>query len=424
MFIDTGIHLLLLGLKNILVHRLRSALTVLGIILGVASVIIMLAVGEAARFQALSQIEQLGATNIIVRSVKPLDKPKQSNQRQLLLSYGLKFADLEKIEQIPHVRSITPLREFRRDICFQNQKLSGRVVAVMPGYLEANGLKIAQGRWLTQRDHELIANNAVIGSETASRLFPFQDPIGKAVTVNNLSFVVVGVTEKRAASAGVGSSLSAQDYNRDIYIPFATDQARVGKMLFQMRAGSIEFEMLEMSQVSLAIDRIENVRRTAEVIQDLMDRYHPDQDVAVVIPLDLIEKAEQTQRLFTMVLGAIASISLMVGGIGIMNIMLATVTERTKEIGIRRALGAKQRDIIWQFLTETMVLSSAGGILGVALGVGGAISVNEFFQFPTILTTWSLTLAFAVSLVLGLLFGIYPAIRAAHMDPIEALRHE
>ncbi len=424
MFFDTSLHLLRLGLKNILVHRLRSALTVLGIVLGVASVIIMLAVGEAARFQALSQIEQLGATNVIVRSVKPMEKPKQSNQRQLLLTYGLTKGDLDRLESIPHVKSATPLREFRREISYKERKIDGRIVSVMPHYFEANGLQLAHGRLLTPRDHDLVANVAVIGSETADRLFPVDDPIGRSINVNNQFFIVIGVTAYRAASAGVGSSLSAQDYNRDVYIPFSTDQQRIGKLLFNRRAGAIELEKLEISQVSLAIDGIDQVRRTAEVIQDLMDRYHPDQDVAVVIPLDLIEKAEQTQRLFTLVLGAIASISLMVGGIGIMNIMLATVTERTREIGIRRALGAKQRDIIWQFLTETMVLSSVGGTLGVMLGVGGAMGVNEFFEFPTILTTWSLLLAFSVSIVLGLFFGIYPAVRAAQLDPIEALRHE
>jgi putative ABC transport system permease protein len=189
-------------------------------------------------------------------------------------------------------------------------------------------------------------------------------------------------------------------------------------------APSFKIEKFELSQMTVAVDSMDHVKQTAEIIQSTLDQYHTKKDVEITVPLDLLERAEKTQRIFTLVLGAIASISLIVGGIGIMNIMLATVTERTREIGIRRALGAKRRDVAWQFLAETMTLSSLGGFLGVGLGIGLSFVVTSFFHFPTIIRAWSTLLAFAVSVIVGLVFGTYPARRAALMDPIEALRHE
>jgi putative ABC transport system permease protein len=218
--------------------------------------------------------------------------------------------------------------------------------------------------------------------------------------------------------------MSAQDYNRDVYIPFATDQARFGKVLVNERAGSFNLEQLEISQITVGIDDMAHVKKTAGIIEGLIEQYHSKVDTAITIPLDLLEQAEKTQRLFTLVLGAIASISLIVGGIGIMNIMLATVTERTREIGIRRALGAKRRQIALQFLVETVVLSAMGGVLGVCAGIGLAYAVAKILEFPTIVRSWSPLVAFGVSVAVGLIFGTYPARRAAAMDPIEALRHE
>jgi putative ABC transport system permease protein len=419
-----ALHWLRLGLRNIAAHRLRSCLTVSGIILGVASVIIMLSVGEGAKHEAIQQIQQLGATNLILRSSKPLEQRKEESQR-LLLTYGLTFADLERITTtVPTIVGATPIREFRREFQYGERKIEGRIVAATPNYLEHNGLTIARGRFLVDRDNIEFTNVAVLGAETAAVLFPIADPVGKSLKIGDFSYTIIGVTEQRAQSAGIGSSLSAQDYNRDVYIPFETDRIRNGPILVSFRAGTIEAEKLQISQITVAVDTLENVKPTAEILQGLLDRFHPKKDVTITVPLDLLEKAEQTQRLFTLVLGAIASISLLVGGIGIMNIMLATVTERTREVGIRRALGAKRRDIIWQFLVETMVLSSLGGLLGVGLGLATTYGVTYFFGLKTIVQSWSPFLAFSVSVGLGLVFGIYPARRAAYMDPIEALRHE
>ncbi len=423
--LERFLHLLRIGLKSLAVHRLRSFLTVLGIVLGVGSVIVMLAVTEAAQHEAVQKIKDLGATNIIVRSVKPIEEDKKA-RNQDLLAYGLIVADLDRIrETIPTVESVTPLREFRKELRYLDRHLEGRVVGVMPNYLEMNGLKMARGRFLTDIDNQRYANVCILGSEAAEKLFPIEDPLGRSIRIGGSHFYrVVGVTEKRAPTAGIGSSLTAQDYNRDVYIPFHTDRVRFGQLVIYYRTGSFQAEKLEISQLTVTVDRMENVKKTAEIIDGLLGMYHPRKDTAITVPLDLLEKAEQTQRLFALVLGAIASISLLVGGIGVMNIMLATVTERTKEIGIRRALGAKRRDINLQFLTEAVVLTSVGGFLGVGVGISLSHLVTYFFEFPTIIQPWSPMVAFAVSVAVGLVFGTYPAQRAANMDPIEALRHE
>ncbi len=413
-------HTLRIGFKSIGVHRLRSTLTTLGIVLGVGSVIVMLAVGEAARFKAIEQIKDLGATNIIVRSIKPSADDNKQDKNQFTLQYGVTQQDMERIaDTIPTVTSVTPFREFRKDLRSLEHKLECRVVGVTPNFLEMNGLTLSYGRFISPVDNERYENVAVLGAEAAEKLFPIDNPVGQSVCVNEQFFFrVIGVTERKVPSAGVGNSLAAQDFNRDMYIPFATDQARFGKVLVYQRSGTYEREKLEISQLTIGVDRMEHVEKTAEVIQGLIDQYHTKTDTAITIPLDLLKKAEQTQRIFTLVLGAIASISLVVGGIGVMNIMLATVTERTREIGIRRALGAKRRHIAWQFLIETVVLSTMGGLFGVGVGIALSHLVARMFDFPTIVRPWSPIVAFGVSVAVGLIFGTYPARRAAYMDPI------
>jgi putative ABC transport system permease protein len=417
-------HILKLALRNLMAQRLRSLLTVLGIVLGVASVIIMLAVGEAARFEAIEQIRQLGATNIIIRSTKPTGEEKKERQQQFILDYGLKMADYDRIFQtIPSITDVTATREFVKEVRYQDRKLDARIVAATPEQQEQATLRMAQGQFISEVHLAGKANVCILGHEVAETLFPYEDPMNKAIRIDgNHYYRIIGVTEPRGASKpGMGE---LRDYDKEIYIPFDTDKVRNGSIIMTMKAGSFQAEKLELSQITVSVDRLENVKSTADVINCLLEQYHPQKDYAVTVPLDLLEKAERTQRIFSLVLGAIASISLVVGGIGIMNIMLATVTERTSEIGIRRALGAKRGDITSQFLAESIVLTSLGGLVGVALGVGGSLSVTHFFELPTIITGWSAIVAFGVSVMVGLVFGIYPAQRAAKMDPIEALRHE
>jgi putative ABC transport system permease protein len=283
----------------------------------------------------------------------------------------------------------------------------------------------------------------VLGYDTARQLFPYQDPIGEFIQIDDEFYTVVGQTESKTPTAGIGGSLTAQDYNSDIYIPLSTLRWRIGDMVITSRAGSREGEQVELSQITVTVRDIEQVDETADIIKALLERSHPNLDYAIVVPKELLRQAEILQMMFNLLLVLIAGIALLVGGIGIMNIMLATVTERTREIGIRRALGAKQRDIVTQFLSETIVLSATGGALGVFLGFlcKPAIVGTRFMfgrMFPDILAAmpdnirqlepriapWSIIAAFLISVGVGVLFGLYPARRAARMDPIEALRHE
>ena len=413
-----------LSLRNIGRTKLRSSLTILGVVLGVASVIVMLAVGEGARLAAIEQIRGLGAENIIIRSVKPLTGPE--NAEGGLIDYGLTADDLDRIATtIPTVKAVTPIREHREDIYHLDRWIEGRVVAVTPAYRDMHGIGIRRGRFITALDHSRLSTVAVLAYETARALFPLSDPIGRSVRIGEDQYYeVVGVAEPRAAAAGVEGSLPPEEFGRDVYIPFGTDRARFGEVLSRNRGGSMEREKIEISRLTVTVGDVDDVNATAEIIRSLLDRFHPHGDSNMTVPLQLLERVEATQRIFTLVIGAIAAISLLVGGIGIMNIMLASVTERTREVGILRALGARRSDIVWQFLLETMVLSGTGGVLGLVLGVLFTFIVTHSFGMQAVMRSWALGLAFTISVAVGLIFGTYPARRAAHMSPVEALRHE
>ena len=280
----------------------------------------------------------------------------------------------------------------------------------------------------------------MLGSKTGQLLFPYEDPVGRAVKIDEDLYVVIGQTENRTASAAIGGSLEARDYNLDAYIPLSTLRERIGDMVMTRRAGGFDGERVQLSQVTLTVGDIDEVDETAEIVSTLLEKYHEKSDWAVVVPKELLRQAQRMRALFNVLLVVIAGISLLVGGIGIMNIMLATVTERTREIGIRRALGATRRDIIQQFLTETVVLTCTGGMLGVGFGFlcGPAVwlfrrlgdrLVPELLpaaaqSFEPRIAPWSVVLAISISVGVGILFGLYPARRATHMDPLEALRHE
>lgn len=414
-----------MALRGVLMHKLRSMLTVLGLVFGVASVIVMLAVGEGASLQAQLQIEALGVNNIILLSKKPADGEEEINFRSFEQDFGLTYDDLRRIQEtIPSVVEVTPLREFPQEARYGSQALDARLVGVHPNYFVSNRISIVRGRPLEPADLDNRLNVCVIGEKIATQIFRIQDPIGKSIQVGNKNFFrIVGVQDYKTPSAGVGSSLSAQDLNRDVVIPLTTDRSRIGDVIERREQGSFSRQRLELSQITVEVKSRHRVKSTADALEGLLAKFHPRKDYAITVPLDLLEQAQATQRIFNFVLGATAAISLLVGGIGIMNIMLATVSERTREIGIRRALGAKQRDIIFQFLIETASLSLFGTAIGVLVGLAAPSLVTYLSGMQTVVTVWSIWVAAAVSLSVGIVFGIYPARQAARLDPIEALRH-
>jgi len=440
-----------LALKSLALHKLRSGLTMLGIVFGVFSVIAMLAIGEGASKQAQDQVLRLGATNIICVSVKPPQDTSQSSgtgRRSFGLRYGLLRSDYDLLAStVPTIVRAIPIREMPKEARHEDHAMNIRLVGCTPPYREMNDLKLASGRFLTDRDNESNANVAVIAHEVVESLFPIEDPLNKSVRVDGKYFRIIGVTRPRTASAAVGGSLSGQDFNKDVYIPIKTLRVRFGDQIARRTSGSFSLETVQLNQITLQVRNRKDVISTAEVVRESLDREHKTKkDVSVVVPLELLKQADQIRRIFNIVLGSIAAISLIVGGIGIMNIMLANVTERTREIGIRRALGAKRRDIVHQFLMETTVLSGTGGLVGLVFGVCTPLAFGRikwfvmnfvmtadtassemgrmFVQMEPQLALWSLPVAFSISVVIGIVSGLYPAILAARLDPIEALRHE
>jgi putative ABC transport system permease protein len=426
-----------LAVKSLWLHKLRSFLSVLGIIIGTSAVISLMAFGEGSMQDALEDIKRQGATNIIVRSVKPPDDSATSN-RSFVTTYGMTQRDLNRFDTFGDAISRrVPMRVFPSEARFLERLGNVRCIATVPEYAEVNKLEMARGRFLTDSDDVQMENVCVMGAEAADKLFPFQDPVGQTIQMKSQFFRVIGVVAQRMPTGGTGGSQAAEDYNRDVYIPFKTSRRRFGDIIFTRSSGSRSAERVDISQVTLTVNaEVDSpagrakVQAVGDEIKRMLEKDHPRRDWAVTVPLDRLEEAERAQNRFTNLLVLIASISLFVGGIGIMNIMLATVTERTREIGIRRALGAKRRDITMQFLVEAVVQTTVGGLCGVILGLGMVFTVPVVWKWiagtnlPAQVHVPSIFLSLGVSVGVGVLFGWYPAQRAARLDPIEALRHD
>lgn len=404
-----------------MLHKMRSFLTSLGVVFGVGSVIAMLAVGEGASEQALEQIRKLGSNNILISSIKPSDDSTSTASSQRMSVYGLLHDDNLRIaESFEHVRRTVPVKTIRKPARLGEKNLEIRTVGTTPNWFDLVRRPMLAGRKMLQSDFDAHAPVCVLTEHGARRLLANEHTIGQNIVIGGDCFEVIGIV----SSDAVNSTMQSPDMETDAYIPINVCREIFGEAIFHRSAGSREIELVELHKILVEVDAMENVEATAAAIAAMLKRFHNKEDYSISIPLTLLRQAEATKRTFNIVLGSIAGISLLVGGIGIMNIMLASVTERTREIGIRRAIGAKRSQIIAQFLTETVVLSGLGGLVGILVGISIPWLITRLSGMPTIVPFYSVILSLGISMTIGIVFGLYPAVRAAQLDPIEALRHE
>ena len=411
-----------LGIKNLLMHKLRSFLTMLGMVFGVSSVIAMLAVGEGANKEVMTQIEKLGSNNIIINTVKPVEDEISQDVNVRMNVYGLTYRDHQRIrESFSYITKTVPVKIVRNQGQFGPRTLNIRVLGVIPEWFELVQRPLIAGRTLTEHDIDRNAKVVVLTEYGARRLLATESAIGETIRIGGVAFEVIGIVKSEGSQ---GSNVQTPDQQIDAYMSIEMARTRFGDIILKRTAGAEIREKVELHQIIVQVDRLENVQKTAAGIDYALNRFHDKEDYQMNVPLALLRQAQQTKQTFNIVLGSIAGISLLVGGIGIMNIMLAAVTERTREIGIRRAIGARRKQIIQQFLIETIVLSITGGLVGMLLGIMIPQFITEFANMPTVVTLNSLFLAVGISVFVGIIFGLYPAIRAASLDPIVALRHE
>ncbi len=435
-------------------NKLRAGLTSLGILFGVASVIAMLAIGKGAEQEILEQMRLLGSNNIMIT---PLVEQKEGNSEDekdekavKKFTPGLTYQDAEAIRRVvPNVETTSGEVVLNTMITREGHRRSGKLVGVDTTYFRLNNLEIAAGSWFTESQVSGGRPVAIIGRGVRSRFFTTEDPIGKPITVGPVWLTVVGVLADRAVSKETSQRLGIRDANMDIYIPIHTaltrfrNRAKVTQRDIEMASRTEVFtpvdqqsseseeartERLNRNQLDKIIVRVSDSRymaSAADMLRRMLTRRHNGVvDFEIVVPEALLQQEQRTKTIFNIVLGAIASISLIVGGIGIMNIMLASVLERIKEIGVRRALGATQKDILFQFLSEAVLISVSGGVAGILVGGGLSLGIEQFAGIKTIVSYLSVFVAFGVSLSVGVLFGIVPAYRAARQDPVVCLRYE
>ncbi len=402
------------SLHNLTNRKLRSLLTMLGIIFGVGAVISMLSIGAGAEDQALQLIRQMGLRNIIVegKEYTPEDLRKIREK-----SLGLSRRDVEALLAVtPNLRRGAGKKTIKAyQVLSGDRKVDSRVMAVDAAYFSMGSLQPVDGVFFDHQDEATYNQVCVLGASVKQGLFGFESALGKTVKINNVWFSVVGVIADQTLSKDEFQGVKLQNTDNDIYIPLST-------ALRKLEVKALESEL---DGILLEVESELRIQATALVVSQLLEKLHNGEpDFSLIVPEQLFRQSQQTQKIFNIVMGCIAGISLLVGGIGIMNIMLANVLERTHEIGIRRAVGARRMDIRLQFLIEAITISSVGGIIGVGLGFIIAGLVVYYAGWSTIITTWSIVLAFGVSATVGVLFGSYPAIQASHLSPIEVLRRE
>jgi putative ABC transport system permease protein len=406
-----------LGFDNLRQRKLRSLLTMLGMIFGVAAVVSMLSIGAGAQQQVMSFIEQLGVRNLIVEAKEPVDWQEMRERRKT--SPGLTFADHRIVRSnVSGIVESSPRKRFTPSKLFPKPQRDMPVVyGVTPAYLKVGGLMVVNGRFFDEEENARAAPVAVLGEGTRANLFPQEDALGKFIKVNDQWLEVIGVVGPLVTLQQDLAGVPSQDRNNLIYTPLNAAVFR----LEDNRSGMKD----EIDGIYLQLEPGADSVSTADVVRGILNATHRNvADFTVVVPAELLAEQRRTQRIFDVVMVSIASISLLVGGIGIMNIMLASILERTREIGVRRAVGARQKDIVRQFLIEAVLISFAGGMIGIGFGFGISQLIASLAGWQTIVTTVSIVLAFAVSVSVGLIFGIYPATKAARLDPVEAIRYE
>lgn len=433
-----------LALEGVSSNKLRSFLTALGIIFGVAAVIAMLAIGTGAKQAILEQMRLIGTNNVVIEAVMPSDMDDEEdaegesngqNNDKRPYSPGLTLSDLDAIlEVVPTIETASPEIVLSTNILQSGIMQKARCIGVTNAFFELNRINLEEGQLFHERHLDGGMPVCIIGKNIQSRFFSQENPIGQHIKVGNNWLRIIGVLEKRNASKESLSNLGIRDYNSDVYVPVTTALLRfknralvtkndLGRRGRNSRNADENYHQLD--RVVVRVDESRRLQASADLIARILKRRHRDViDFEIQVPELLLEQEQKTQDTFNFVLAVIAGISLLVGGIGIMNIMLASVLERIKEIGVRRSLGANQQDIIYQFLFEAVFISLIGGLIGVIIGVLSAKTISAYAEIPTIVSFWSILLSFGVAASVGLIFGIIPAQKAARQDPIKALRSD
>lgn len=421
-----------IGLAGLRSNKLRAALTMLGIVFGVAAVIAMMSIGEGAKQETLHQIELMGTNNIIIQR----QEIKQGiSKSKAMFSPGLNIEDGKSIKKlIPYIEYVTPEKEMEKKLVYKSYVMDVKLIGTTPEYPATFNSKLEEGTFFKNFHLSEYANVCVIGSDIKQKLFKFEDPLNKQIKIGDLWFNIIGVMAPKNVSSS-SSGLSLRNFNEDIYIPFTTmmykmeppakNQSNVIFFYPGMQQPANVIDRNSVDRLTAKVENSDNLNQSAYLVEKIMERRHYGiKDYSIVLPEELLAQKQKTQRIFNVVMGAIAGISLLVGGIGIMNIMLANILERTREIGVRRAVGATKYDVLSQFIYEALTISVAGGLLGIAVGYILTSLISTYADWKTIISPFSVILAFVVSVATGLIFGIYPAKQAAEKNPIDSLRYE